>query len=366
MTTNTQPAPAPFSCVHSREFPDILLNLGCTLVLSTYQAGKVVLLSAKDSDTLVQLPRSFKKPMGLGISNDGQRLAVATQDEVVTLANAPELASTYPNNPNTYDALYVPRASYFTGELDIHDMHWGTAGLWAVNTRFSCLSLIDDQFSFNPQWQPEFISKLAPNDHCHLNGLAMENDQPRYVTALGTTDNAEGWRERKLDGGILMDINNQELLVQRLSMPHSPRICDDKLFVLNSASGTLLHVDRASGETEIVNHLPGFARGMAKYGDYLFIGVSKLRKKHATFGDLPIASQSIFCGVVVIHLPSGNLAGSVQYLNACEEIYDVQVLPNTRRPGILGVENETYRLALATPDDCFWGQAKPLEEQILN
>jgi len=345
----TQP---PFSCTHTSEFPDILAQLGCTLVLSTYQAGKVILLSAQKGN-LVQLPRTFKKPMGLAVH--GHRLAVAAQEEVIVLANAPKLADTYPNQPNTYDGFFTPQATYYSGELNIHDMSWGTDGLWAVNTRFSCLCLIDDQYSFTPRWMPPFIKALVPDDCCHLNGLAMQAGQPRYVTALGHGDTAASWRTEKLNGGILMDTQSGETIVDGLAMPHSPRLYDDKLYLLNSARGELLQADVNSGQTEVINHLPGFARGMARYGDYLFIGLSKLRKKHQTFGDLPIAEKSVFCGVVLLHLPSGKLAGSVRYLNACEEIYDVQVLPNLRRPGIINTDNHTYRQALATPTDCFWG-----------
>jgi uncharacterized protein (TIGR03032 family) len=299
----------------------------------------------------------FKKPMGL--ATDGNKLAVATQEEIVVLANAPGLATAYPKQPNTYDSLFVPRAVYFCGELNIHDMAWGDEGLWAVNTRFSCLSLINHHYNFTPRWQPPFINQLTPNDHCHLNGLVLEKGKPRYVTALGTTDSPEGWRENKLNNGVLIEVDSSEIIVNNLSMPHSPRLYDGQLYVLNSAAGELLQVDRANGHTEMVNHLPGFARGMARCGDYVFIGLSKLRHKHNTFGDLPIAKKSLFCGIVVLHLPSGRLAGSVRYLTSCEEIYDVQVLPNLRRPGLLGINDPIYRLGLATPTDCFWGCSTP-------
>jgi len=178
-------AKTPFSCTYSEAFPALLQQLNCSLIISAYQTGRVMLLGS-EADKIIQLPRVFKMPMGLAVAN--KRLAIATQNQVIVLANATELAATYPNKPNTYDALYAPRASYFSGVLDIHDMAWGDEGLWAVNTRFSCLVLVDDNYSFTPRWQPPFIRHLKPNDHCHLNGLAIEQGKPRYVTALGTTD----------------------------------------------------------------------------------------------------------------------------------------------------------------------------------
>jgi len=355
--TSSHQALPPFSCTYTPEFLDILSQLGCTLVLSTYQAGKVILLSVHENK-LIQLPRTFNKPMGLAV--DGHRLAVATQEEVIVLANAPGLATTYPKQPNTYDALYLPQATYYSGELDIHDMAYGVEGLWAVNTRFSCLSLIDDHYSFTVRWMPPFINTLTPDDCCHLNGLAMQDGKPRYVTALGKSNEAEGWRAQKLKGGLLMEVPTGEIIVPGLAMPHSPRLYDEKLYLLNSAHGQLLHVDGTTGQADIVNHLPGFARGMARCGDYLFIGLSTLRHQHNTFGDLLksafFQSEELFCGVVVVHLPSGRLAGSVRYLTTCEEIYDVQILPNLRRPGILNTNNQLFRQALAAPTDCFWSK----------
>jgi uncharacterized protein (TIGR03032 family) len=344
----------PFSCTHTPDFPDILAQLDCTLVLSTYQAGKVILLSAK-ADGLIQLPRTFKKPMGLAVNE--HRLAVATQEEIIVLANAPDLAATYPKQPNTYDGLFIPQATYYTGELDIHDMAYGVEGLWAVNTRFSCLCLIDDKYSFTPRWMPAFMKTLTPYDCCHLNGLAMQDGKPHYVTTLGKSYKAEGWRNQKLNGGLLIDVSSGEIIIQGLAMPHSPRLYDGALYLLNSASGELLNIDTKTGKTECINHLPGFARGMVRCGDYLFIGLSKLRHKHNTFGDLPIAkNKQLFCGVVALHLPSGRLAGNVRYLTTCEEIYDIAILPNLHRPGILSTDNPIHRHALATPTDYFWSR----------
>lgn len=342
---------APFSCVHTPEFPDLLASLGCSLALSTYQAGKVIALSANHDDGLVQLPRTFAKPMGMAVG--GSRLAIAARDMVVVLANAPQLASGYPRNPNTYDALYVPRAVYFTGELDLHDMAWGNEGLWAINTRFSCLSLINDQYSFTPRWQPPFITELTPEDRCHLNGLELVDGEPRYVTALGTTNSGGAWRENRLQGGVLLDVPSGETILQGLPMPHSPRLYDGRLFVLLSATGELVEVDPANGSYTVVSQLPGFARGMTRQGDYLFIGISRVRQRHI-FSNMPVAKLEPFAGIVVVHLPSGKLAGSIRYLNSCEEIYDVQVLPDCRRPNILAPDTPQALEGLALPNAGYW------------
>jgi len=342
----------PFSCTYSPNFPELLWQLNCTLVLSTYQAGKLIFVSASSPEKLIQLPRNFHKPMGVAMR--GHQLAIAGMDTVTVFANSPELAKTHPKRPKTYDALFAPRATYYTGRIDLHDLDWGTEGLWAVNTAFSCLSLIDDTYSFIPKWKPSFISKFSPEDRCHLNGMAMLNGKPEYVSALGKSDVKQGWRERKAKGGILMHVPSGEILLENLPMPHSPRMCKGKLLMLLSATGELVEVDPKKGSYEVIRPLSGFVRGMAVHGDYLFVGLSKIRKTSSSFRDLPIASKSLFSGVVAIYIPHGSIAGFIRYETSVEELYDVQVLPNMRRPGILSIEKNEHLSTLMTPNQTYW------------
>lgn len=349
---------APFSCTYSVDFPDILLGLGCSLAISTYQSGKVILMSPA-AERIVQLPRTFSDAMGLAVAD--QRMAVATKHEVTVLANVPELAAGFPRKPGVYDSLFVPRASYYTGPMAIHDMAWGRDGrLYAINTVCSCLAVIEDRYNFTPLWKPPFISRLTPFDHCHLNGLALDDGRPRFVTALGTTDTPQGWRQDKLRGGVLIEIESGETVLEGLAMPHSPRMIGGRLFLLNSAACELLAVDPERRTREVVVRLPGFARGLAVAGDYLFVGLSQLRHDHRVFGDLPIASaQGLYCGVLCLHLPTGRIAGELRYLRTCKEIYDVQVLPGVLRPGILAPGDDLVKLALAVPGLATWAEERP-------
>ncbi len=342
---------APFTCEFTSEVPDILRELDCSLVISTNQADKLIFISPSGDDGLVQLARNFTRAMGVAAAGD--RLAVATESEVVVLRNAPDLAPLYPAKPNTYDAFYVPRACYFTGPVDLHDLAFAAEGLWAVNTVFSCLCLVDETASFNSQWLPPFVSKLCPEDRCHLNGMAMVDGAPGWATALGATDTPKGWRNDRLGGGVVIHVPSAEVAICGLAMPHSPRLFDNQLFLLSAAEGKLLRADPERGSFEDIVQLPGFARGLARHGDYLFAGISRLRKRHL-FGDLPIARQEPFCGVVLIHLPSGRIAGSLRYLASCEEIYDVQVLPGIHRPGIISIEHDLRPGAIWTTEQAHW------------
>lgn len=344
----------PFSCTCTPAVAELLAQLGCSIALSTYQAGKVLLVSS-DGERLTQLPRTFDTPMGLAY--DAPHLAVACKHEITRLVNDPRLGWAYPRNPQVYDAFFVPRSAHYCGQLNIHDIAFTAEGnILGVNTLFSCLFQLDAEHSFRPLWQPPFISTLAPEDRCHLNGMAMHDGYPKYVTALGTTDTPGGWRPEKTTDGVLMDVATNEILLRDLAMPHSPRIFDGDLYLLLSATGELVKADPARGTYDVITRIPAFVRGMSRLGDYLFIGCSMLRKTH-TFGDLPLAKDpKVFCGMAIVHLPTGAYIGNLHYINSCEEIYDVQVLPSIRRPGILGTESPHYKEALSLPDTTYWGQ----------
>ena len=304
----------PFHYTHSPTLPKLLWELGCTLVFSTYQAGKVIFIRATNPETIEQQALDFPRPMGLAVSD--QRIAVATRDEVVVLTNTPAAEGTY-----------VQEKTYFSGEVDTHDLAWGNDGLWAINTLLSSMALADDDSNFESQWRPSFVSDVVPEDRCHLNSMALVDGQPEYVTAFGKVDTFEGWRENKVSGGILMNIPSGEIVLEGLPMPHSPRVYDGKLYLLLSATGELVCAEPETGGYEVVTQLPGFVRGMARCGDYLFVGLSKLRKTSSTFAALPISEDTLFSGIVVVSLSEGRIVEHITYETGVEEIYDVQVLP---------------------------------------
>ena len=280
MQTQAKPL-APFSCSYSPHVPELLLSLNCTIALTTYQAGKIVFLSPNpDKERLASLPRTFEKPMGIAVQGD--KMLIAAKDEVILLENSKELAKHYPNKPNTYDSLYLPRITFHTGQVDMHDIAFGNDGVYAINTSFSCLCKVDGNFNFTPIWKPPFIDRMASEDRCHLNGLVMKEGKPKYVTALGQTNTPQGWRDRIIDGGFLMDVETDEIILDGLAMPHSPRMHNDDLYLLQSAKGELIKVNTEGKSYEVVKKFDGFCRGLSIYQDYAFIGFSKLRKNSST------------------------------------------------------------------------------------
>lgn len=341
------------ACTAAPAFSAWLAESGGSVLVSTYQAHRLAAIGWDGRQTSL-LMRQFDKPLGLAL--EAGRLAIAERQAITLLADAPQLAPSYrEDQPGRYDALYLPRVTYHTGELHAHDLAFQGEELLLVNTRYSCLARLSADYNFEPVWQPSFISELAPEDRCHLNGLAMRDGQPRYVTALGASDTAGGWRPRKADGGILIDVAGQETIVGGLSMPHSPRWYDGQLWLLNSGEGQLLRVDVARGQTEVVCALPGYLRGLAFVGPYALVGLCKIREKHI-FGGLPVQQRhdTLQCGVAVLDLRRGSEVGRFTFTAGCDELYDVQFLSGRRRVMLLNHDQPAVRQAMIDPAASYW------------
>lgn len=294
--------------------------------------------------------RIFDKPMGIAVNN--KRLAIGTRTAVWDLWNVPAVVDKI-EPKGKHDGCYLPRNTHITGDIDIHEMAWGEAGLWIANTRFSCLCTIDNDHSFVPRWRPDFISSYAPEDRCHLNGLAMVDGKPKYVSALGTSNQPRGWRADKANGGVVVDVETNRWVAQGLSMPHSPRWYRDRLWILESGKGTLATIDIASGETTTLVKLPGFTRGLDFYGPLAFVGLSQVRET-AIFGSIPITEQTDqerICGVWVINIETGQVLAFVKFEDAVQEIFAVQAIPGLLFPEIVNNQVDYLASAYVLPDD---------------
>ncbi len=340
-------AQAALGSVHTRNFPDLLRQFGGCLLVSTYQAGKLVILRPDGANINTHF-RSFNRPMGMAA--DGERLALGAHIEIAEFRNMPAVAKRL-HDPPRHDAVFLARRGHITGAIDIHEMAWDArGGLWFVNTLFSCLCTLDEQSSFVPRWRPWFVSHYAPEDRCHLNGLAMREGRPRYLTALGETNTPQGWRANKRDGGLLIDMESNRVITRGLSMPHSPRWHDGRLWVLESGRGALVTVDPVSGARSDVARVPGFARGLDFLGPIAFIGLSQLRETNA-FTDIEIteANADRLSGVWAVHTGTGNTVALLKFTGGVQEVFAVQALPGVLFPEIIH-EGEHLATSYALPD----------------
>jgi uncharacterized protein (TIGR03032 family) len=358
------PQPALIDLRQRGQFLHVLETLGCSVALSRRPSGVAILGATDGKPTLSAcvLPRS------MGMAYAGNRLVIAGAKELYLYANVKGLAPHYPKQPNYYDAMFVPRQSFFTGYCDLHDMAIdakpGREVVVAVNTRFNCVSVIDGYFNFTPIWQPPFITELTGDDRCHLNGMAFHDGKLRYVTALGATTEPGAWRETMATGGVLMEVPSGKIITGNLSMPHSPRLFDDVLYVLEGGKGLLLKVDPQSGETTQVAKLPGFAHGLAYHRGILFVGLSKLREKRGPQG-LPIEEESgsLIAGVAAVEAASGRVLGILEFITGVEEIFDLHVLPDILRGEILSPQQWFDQPSIATMKGAFWERERPEDSE---
>ncbi|MGF1522849.1 MAG: TIGR03032 family protein [Leptolyngbyaceae cyanobacterium] len=361
----------------SRQFVPWLAEQNLSLAFSTYQAGKLFFIGLQPSGKLSIFERTFERSMGLCIHNNS--LWLSTLYQLWRFENALEPGQQYQG----YDAVYVPQMSYVTGDLDIHDIvvpiegdggqtreraqeselaHPSTPALphapslpVFVNTLFGCLARPSATHSFVPVWQPPFLSKLAAEDRCHMNGLALREGQPRYVTSVSRSDVADGWRDHRVDGGCVVDVSSDEIIATGLSMPHSPRWYRDKLWLLNSGRGEFGYLDLNSGTFEPVTFCPGYLRGLAFAGDFAIAGLSEPRH-NKSFQGLPLdealtAKQATpRCGLCVIDLRSGDLVHTLRIEGVIEELYDVAVIPGVRRPMAIGFRSDEIRRVISVGD----------------
>lgn len=325
----------------SRDFPAWLSQQKISLAISTYQSGKLFLIGLKEDGSLSVTERSFQRCMGLWA--DGQTLWMASLYQLWRFEN------TLPPGERTeqgFDRLYVPRLGYTTGAVNTHDLAADAHGRPVfVNTRFSCLATVSDTHSFQPLWRPPFIPELAGGDRCHLNGLAMQDGRPRYTTACAQTDVADGWREHRVDGGCVIDVQSDEVVAEGLAMPHSPRLHRDELWLLNSGTGHFGRLDVASGKLQPVAFCPGYARGLAFTGEFAIVGLSEGREERS-FGGLPLQENLKAtdtegrCGLMIVDLRSGRVAHWLRFEGPVKELYDVVPLPGVERPMALGFKTE--------------------------
>lgn len=336
-------AGTPFSSAHTSTMPMLLDQAGCSLLVTTYKSGHVILARA-DGERLNTEFTHVDRPMG--VAAVGSRLAIGSAEAILGFTTQPGLAPRVPA-ARPVDAPYVPRSVVITGDIQIHDMAYADDGsLYFVNTRFSCLCRQDIDYSFVPVWRPAWLPGLADGDLCHLNGLAMVDGAPRYVTTLAQTDTPGGWRELKGTSGVIIDITDDRVVAEGLSMPHSPRWHDGALWVLESGKGQLNRVDVTTGQVTPIAELPGFTRGLSFIGPYALVGLSQVRE--SVFSSLPITARAgeRNCGVWMVDTRTGEVGGFLKFDGVVQEIFEVTVLPS-RWPVIVrdeGIARDSFVL----------------------
>ena len=343
--SGAQPAPAIASPeqVHttnidcSRGFADWLLMNNTSLAFTSYQTGQLFLVGVMPDHNISIHQRSFVRAMGL--TSNADRIYVAGLAAVWRLENIlqrTEVANQF------FDRLFVPRNRQITGDIDIHEIGVDHSGrLIFVNTNYSCLATVNVTHSFRPLWKPKFISKIAPEDRCHLNGMAMVDGTPKYVTAVSQSDVVNGWREKRELGGVIIDVQTDRIVTDELSMPHSPRFANGALWVLDSGRGYIARVDELTGKKENVCFCPGFLRGLTIWNGHAIATVSLPRD--GTFKNLELEENIRarggvpWCGIQIVDLRTGSIVEWLRLKGFIGELFNVGVIPGARCPMALEV-----------------------------
>ncbi len=348
INTSEEAGQIQFELNASRQFVAWMAEQGISLGFSTYQSGKVILLGHNTKQELSVFERSFHRPMGLW--SDGQTLLLSSLYQIHRFQNSLQAGE----DADGYDRLFVPQLSYISGDIDVHDLALMPDSRQPVfiNTLFSCLATSSDEYSFKPVWQPKFISDLQPEDRCHLNGLAMRDGKPSFVTAVSDSNVTDGWRGHRDDGGIVIDVESNEIIARGLSMPHSPRWYQDKLWLANSGTGEFGSIDLDSGQFNPLVFCPGYIRGVAFHKNFAILGLSRPRDNKTFQGlalDARLTKEKLEArsGLYVVDLKTGGIPHWMHAEGFITELYDVVVLPGVKRPSMIGFQNDQIRRVLS-------------------
>ncbi|WDD98519.1 TIGR03032 family protein [Thalassomonas actiniarum] len=252
------------------------------------------------------------------------------------------------------DACFISRSAHYSGMINIHDIDWGDEGLWVVNSSFSCLCTLDPDYSFVPRWKPHFISELVPEDRCHLNGMTLKDGKPAYVTTFSKFDAPGKWRKGTKFDGTLMSVASNEVLVDGLTMPHSPRWYNDRVYYCNSGYGQICSYQPETKITETLYEVPGFTRGMDFYGPLMFVGLSKVRAADVT-KPAPLSQKydETYSGIWLFNLDDpGNkeAIGHIKFTGNVDQIYDVAVIPDSSFPELIEPSHPRMRNHFCHPE----------------
>ncbi len=347
MTDSTDAAKLDF--LASPGLTEWLMQQNVSLAFTSYRSGKLFLVGLKPDARLSVFERTFSRCMGLW--TDAQTLWLASLYEIWKFENIVPAGQQHAG----YDRCYLPKLGYVTGDLNVHDVVPDATGRPVfVNTLFNCLATVSDTHSFEPIWQPPFIQKLIAEDHCHLNGLAMVDGQPRYVSMFAKVHQPDGWRQQRLTGGSVIDLQTNECVVEGLAMPHSPRVYRDRLWLLNSGTGYFGYIDTSKREFVPITFCPGYVRGLSFIGDYAVVGTSKGREENM-FQELPLhhelerRHEPVRCGLSIIDLRTGQLVHFLWIEGVVTQLYDVAVLPGVTRPMAIGFKTDEIQRLISLP-----------------
>lgn len=329
-----------FSSSYTDNFPALLSGLKISLVVTSYQSKKLFFIRS-DGEEISTNFKTFPRPMGLAV--DKHQITLGTWSEVLKFNRHDSVISKL-EDKDKVDACYMPQAKHVTGMINIHDIAYGKDGLWVTNSAFSCLSMLTSGYNFIPKWKPPFISDLQPEDRCHLNGMAMKDGKPKYVTTFSKFDSPKAWKESTTFDGTIIDVDTNEILLDGLIMPHSPRYYNNKIYFCESGKGLVCSLDPHTKELNTIAKVEGFTRGISFHGPLMFVGLSKVRSSEIR-RKIPLTQEidETKSGIWVINLEDNSIVGNIDFTGDVDQIYDVGIIEDVTYPELIEFNNELVR-----------------------
>lgn len=363
-----------FSSTATDNFAKILKALNISLAVTSYQSARLIFIRS-DGENIDTHLKAFPRPMG--IYCDESRITLGTFSEVLEFKRTDDILKQIKNGEldreekfskkilekdkekmkalrearkqeldevKKADSLFLSRASITTGMINIHDIAWGDEGLWVVNSTFSCLSTLSPEHSFVARWKPHFISELVPEDRCHLNGMAMKDGKPKYVTTFNKEDSRDSWSDGRVDDGTLIDIDTNKILLDGMIMPHSPKVYEDEVYVCESGLGLVWKYNPKTKEKTQVIKLQGFTRGLYFYGGLMFVGLSQVRASSIK-NPIPLTKEydETYSGIWIINLQDNFEVAHIKFDGDIDQVYDISILPQSTYPELLKTNSSLTR-----------------------
>jgi uncharacterized protein (TIGR03032 family) len=248
------------------------------------------------------------------------------------------------------------RARMFPGSLYMHDLAFVGGRLHANAVGHNAVVRIDDT-GFRYAWWPRCVETrkgiVIQQNHLQLNSIAAGSSlRTSYFSA--STDRLSrlrpGHAKFPVDRrGVLFSGATREPVAFGLTRPHSARLRDRQVWLLNSGYGQYGRI--ADGAFHTVAALPGWTRGLCFHRRVAFVGTSRVLPRFRQYAP-GLSVERASCGVHAIDADSGRILGSLTWPGG-NQIFAVDWIPR-RVAGTL-----PFVMGAAAPLSLFYAYRPP-------
>jgi uncharacterized protein (TIGR03032 family) len=243
-------AASPLRSVYSAGARQVLERLGCSVLLTAPAADRLVSIRRDGYRVNTHFHRSARPR---AVAHAGRRLAVAGDRCVTAYVDRPEAQTDASADQGT--AHFVQDQRWSLEADGIEDLAFAGDRILLAASELGCVELAGDH-GLRPVWRPPAAAGQR------LTGIAITGERLAYAT---------------VDGGCVVDVDSDEIVVSDLSQPCAPRWHDRRLWLLESGRRALCELELATGASRTVAELPGLPTGLALAGGVAVVCLSPAR-----------------------------------------------------------------------------------------